>query len=234
MRASVACVAKVFARRLDVVRSILRTSSTSEVSVWSSVLRCATEAVAAAMTQTSMSRKKETSKLNLPSTSTMGIKPFWASTVSVLFRTAVWAYLRLVPFHRALGPIIAVTLVLYYLALFFQDASHAATTKKAGVSKEDILDVKITEDSNGIPGQRRNISAEFVVAASVDSQPSVRIIITSSYIPANLRLALRPNCYIGTLSPDTLQDALSCVSRHQHPPHRALHRLYIHTLPQSL
>lgn len=168
------------------------------------------------------------------STSTMGTKPFWASTASVLFRTAVWAYLRVVPFHKALGPIIVVTLVLYYLALFFQDASHAATAKKARVTKEEILDVKITEDSNGIPGKRRTISAELVVAASVDSQPSVRIIVTSSYIPANLRLALRPTCHLGTLSPHTLQDALTCVTRYQHPPHRALHRLYIYTLSQSL
>lgn len=49
MRASVVCAAKVFARRLDVIRSTLRASSTSEVSVWSSVLRCVTEATAAAM-----------------------------------------------------------------------------------------------------------------------------------------------------------------------------------------
>ena len=234
MRASVVCAANVFARRLDVIRSTLRASSTSEVSVWSSVLRCVTEATAAAMKQTSMSWKKETSKLNLPSSSTMGTNPFWASTVSVLFRSAVWAYLRLVPFHKALAPIIVVTLVLFYLALFFQDASHAATTGKEKVTKGDILDIKIPEDSNGIPGKRRHISAEWVVAAPVGEQPSVRIIIAHSYIPADFPSALRPTCYVGTLSPDTLQDALYCVSRYQHPPHRVLHRLYIHTLPQSL
>ena len=231
MRASVVCAAKVFARRLDVIRSTLRASSTSEVSVWSSVLRCVTEATAAAMKQTSMSWKKETSKLNLPSSSTMGTNPFWASTVSVLFRSAVWAYLRLVPFHKALAPIIVVTLVLFYLALFFQDASHA---RKGKVTKGDILDIKIPEDSNGIPGKRRNISADWVVAAPVGEQPSVRIIITHSYILADLPSALRPTSYVGTLSPDTLQDALYCVSRYQHPPHRVLHRLYIHTLPRSL
>ena len=233
MRASIACAAKVFARRLDVVRSTLRASSTSEVSAWSSVLRCVTEAVAAvaaAMKQTSMSWKKETSQLNLPSSSTMGIQPFWASAVSVLFRIAVWTYLRLLPFHKALGPIIVVTLVLYYLALFFQDASHPAVTESVGVHKGNIVDVKITEDSNGIPGKGRNVSAEVVVAAPVDSQPSVRIIITYSYILDNLRLALRPTCYFGTLSPDTLQEAFSCVSCYQHSSHRTLHRLYVHTL----
>jgi hypothetical protein len=161
----------------------------------------------------------------------MGIQPFWASGVSVLFRTAIWTYLRIVPFRKALGPIIVVMIVLYYLALFFQDA---ATTEKVEGVKGEIVDVKITEDSNGIPGKRRNILAEVVVAASVDSQPSVRTIITYSYIPADLHLALRPACYVGTLSTNTFQDALSCVSRYQHPPHRTLHRLYIHTLPQSL
>ena len=129
----------------------------------------------------------------------MGIQPFWASAVSVLFRTAVWTYLRLVPFHKALGPIIVVLLVLYYLALFFQDASHAATTEKVEEIKGGIVDIKITEDSNGVPGKGRNISAEVVVAAPVDAQPSVRTIVTYSYIPVDLRLAIRSTCYIGTL-----------------------------------
>lgn len=232
MRASIACAAKVFARRLDVVRSALRASSTSDMSVWSSVLRCVTEAVAAvaaAMKQTSIVVEERDVTVEPPFV-VMGIQPFWASTVSVLFRIAVWTYLRLLPFHKALGPIIVVTLVLYYLALFFQDASHPAVTESVGVLKGKIVDVKITEDSNGIPGKGRNISAEVVVAAPVDSQPSVRIIITYSYIPDNLRLALRPTCYFGTLSPDTLQEALSCVSCYQHPSHRTLHRLYVHTL----
>jgi len=164
----------------------------------------------------------------------MGIKLIWASTVSVLFRIAVCAYLRLAPFHKALGPVIVVTLVLYYLALFFQDASHAAITEKVPVIKGEILDVKITEDSNGIHGKGKNISAEVVIAAPVDSQPSVRIIITHSRISANLCEALCPICYTCTLSPDTLQNALTCVSRYQHPPHRILHRLYLRTLPQGL
>ena len=163
----------------------------------------------------------------------MGIAPFWASTVSVLFRIAVGVYLRLLPLHHTLGPIIVATLVVYYLALFFQDASRAATTTKVEVIKGEVVDVKITEDSNGVPIRVESISAKAVVTA-VDSQPSVCITITYSYASVNVRLALRPICYARALPPDTLQDALPCVSRYQHPAPRILHRLYIHTPLQDL
>ena len=159
----------------------------------------------------------------------MGIAPFWASTVSVLFRIAACVYLRLVPLHHTLGPIIVVTLVLYYLALLFQDVSRAATTTKVEVIKGEVVDVKITEDSNGIP-----IKVERAVVAAVDSQPSVRITITHLYAFANVRLVLCPTYYAHTLPPDTLQDALPCVTRYQHPPPRILHRLYIRTPLQDL
>jgi len=105
----------------------------------------------------------------------MGINPFWASTLSVLFRITVWVYLRLVPIHHILGPIIVVTLVLYYTALVFQDASPAATTKKVEEIKEEIVDANVTDDSNGVPIKGESIDSEVVDAAPVDSQPSVRI-----------------------------------------------------------
>ena len=163
----------------------------------------------------------------------MGITPFWASTASVLFRIAACVYLRLVPLHHTLGPIIVVTLVLYYVALFFQDASHAATTTKIEVIKGEVVDVKITEDSNGIPIKVESISAKAAIAA-VDSQPSVRFTIAHSYASADVRLVLCPICYARILPPDTLQDALPCVSRYQHTPPRILHRLHIRTPLQDL
>lgn len=165
----------------------------------------------------------------------MGIKPFWTSTVSVLFRISACVYLRLVPFHHILGPIIVVTLVLYYLALVFQDAPHAATTEIVEVFKEEIVDVKEAEDSNGIPVNLvESISAQTVVATPGDEQPSVRITITHSYTSADFRLALRPTCYPRALAPVTLQGSLPRVSRYQHPPRRILHPLYVYTRPQDL